>query len=49
MNRNLTQFRPSEIQCKPSPMARNDRMDMRLSENVKDLSQVCFDRLENHY
>ena len=40
LNRNLTQFRHSEIQYKPSPTARNGSLDMQQEENDKDLSQV---------
>ena len=47
LNRNLTQLRPKETQYQPSPMIRSDSLDMSQSENAKDLSPVCFDRLEN--
>ena len=44
LNRNLTQFRPSEIQAEelqPSLTAQNGSLNIRQSENVKDLSQKC--------
>ena len=41
LNRNLTQFRPSEINYLLDPTARNGK-----TRNVKDISQVCFDRLQ---
>ena len=28
LNRNLTQFRPSETQCQPDPTERNGSLDM---------------------
>ena len=42
LNRNLTQFRLSEIQYRPRPSARNAT-----TRNVKVISQVCFDHLAN--
>ena len=46
LNRNLTQFRPSEIHYLRDPTAWNGSLDMWQTRNVKDLSQVRFDRLE---
>ena len=47
LDRNLTQFRPSEFQSKTSSTAQNESLDMLQQENVKDISQMCFDHLEN--
>ena len=37
LNRNLTQFRPSEIHCQPDPSERNGSLRQ---------PEMCFDRLE---
>ena len=49
LNRNFTQFRPSEIYYRPSPTAQNGSLEPATTRNVKDLSQVCFDSLENQF
>ena len=46
LNRNLTQFRPSEIHYLRDQTARNGSVDLWRPKNVKDFSQVCFDHLE---
>ena len=45
LNRNLSQFMPSEIHYLRDPTARNGSLDV-TTRNVKDLSQVCFDQSE---
>ena len=45
LNRNRTQFRPSETHCQPDPAERNGSLRHVTTRNVKDLSKMCFDRL----
>ena len=46
LNINLTQLRPSEIHYLCDPTARNGNFRHMTTRNVKNLSLVCFDRLE---
>ena len=45
LNRNLAQFRPSEIQYQPDPTARNGSLDMWQPDMWRTYHK-CFDREE---
>ena len=45
LNRNRTQFRPSETHCQPDPTERDGSRRHVTTRNVKDLSKMWSDRL----
>ena len=45
LNRNRTQFRPSETPCQPDPTERNGSLWHVTTRNVKDLPKMCCDVL----